>query len=267
MCTLDNGYDSKRLSTSFNGTSKTVEDSIGSQWLQQPGQGPGPQVGNSRTSRKVCYRICKQSHVFRFLQSTFPSSQAREQVAPCHRSQRSKSVLGCTKVQDGDPGINPGFPSPRGVGFLDRPAGCIPARTDSPPVQEIPPVRAQPGGLSVHQPSLWASNRPVSVHTTGKGGETHGPSQGHQTACVPGRLADQSPVPGAMPRVHPGSGVPGREPGMAHQPEKVRASAHADLRFRGLQVQLVGGSCSAHSRQVVQVDLNHLCSKQARCRL
>ena len=130
MCTLDNRYDSKWLPTIFDRAPKAVKDSSGSQWLQHPRQRPGSQVCNSRSSSKVRYRICKQYHVFIFYHRLFLVPKPGNRWCPVIDLSDLNQYLD-TKVQGGDPGINPGFPSPRGVGLLDRPAGCIPARTDS----------------------------------------------------------------------------------------------------------------------------------------
>ena len=255
------------LYPTFSIKASTLQVSHDNKWVPGRGQGYRSYRCYPGSGRKTCYSISQKSALYRILQSPLSCPKTREQVATCDRSEPSEHVLGCSKVQDGNTRIHSVLSLPRRVGNLDRPPRCVLSRTHPSPALQISQICPPRQSLPVCRSPIRASDGPVSIHPPSKRGETNGPEQRHQGTYVLGRLADQGTISRAVETPHSRNGVVGRKPGMAHKPVKVRAGPDTAIRVRGVQVQLIRGSCPTHSRQVEQVVLDGSGTKSETCHL
>ena len=89
-------------------------------------------------------------------------------------------------------------------------------------------------------------------HDDRKGSETNGPLKRTQNSPIPGRLADQVPVPGGIPKGHTGSGRPNPILGLDNQPGKIRTETYSGVFVRGLRIPPRFSPCKTHSREMAQ---------------
>ena len=160
--------------------------------------------------------------ISRVLQSPVPSTQASPKVEASYRPKQAQHFSPCRKVQNGNPGVHPDFPGPRGVGIVDRPVGRIPSHPHPSKLKEVPKVLLQGPGVPVHLPTLRTGHSPLGLYDDRKGSETNGPLKRTQNSPIPGQLADQVPVPGGISKGHTGSGRP--NPILAGQPPSLDRS-------------------------------------------
>ena len=192
---------------------------------------------------------CKISWV---LQSPVPSTQASPKVEASHRPKQAQHFSTCRKVQNGNPGVHPDFPGPRGVGIVDRPVGRIPSHPHPSKLKEVPKVLLQGSGVPVHLPTFRTGHSPPGLYNDRKGSETNGPLKRTQNSPIPGRLADQVPVPGGISKGHTGSGRPNPILGLDNQPGKIRNETYSGVFVRGLQIPPRFSPCKTHSREMAQ---------------
>ena len=190
--------------------------------------------------------------ISRVLQSPVPSTQASPKVEASHRLKQAQHFSTCRKVQNGNPGVHPDFPGPRGVGIVDRPVGRIPSHPHPSKLKEVPKVLLQGPGVSVHLPTFRTGHSPPGLYDDRKGSEANGPLKRTQNSPIPGRLADQVPVPGGISKGHTGSGRPNPILGLDNQPGKIRTETYSGVFVRGLRIPPRFSPCKTHSREMAQ---------------
>ena len=190
--------------------------------------------------------------ISRVLQSPVPSTQASPKVEASHRLKQAQHFSPCRKVQNGNPGVHPDFPGPRGVGIVDRPVGRIPSHPHPSKLKEVPKVLLQGPGVPVHLPTFRTGHSPPGLYDDRKGSETNGPLKRTQNSPIPGRLADQVPVPGGISKGHTGSGRPNPILGLDNQPGKIRTETYSGVFVRGLRIPPRFSPCKTHSREMAQ---------------
>ena len=190
--------------------------------------------------------------ISRVLQSPVPSTQASPKVEASHRLKQAQHFSPCRKVQNGNPGVHPDFPGPRGVGIVDRPVGRIPSHPHPSQLKEVPKVLLQGPGVPVHLPTFRTGHSPPGLYDDRKGSETNGPLKRTQNSPIPGRLADQVPVPGEISKGHTGSGRPNPILGLDNQPGKIRTETYSGVFVRGLRIPPRFSPCKTNSREMAQ---------------
>ena len=169
-----------------------------------------------------------------------------------HRLKQASHFSTCRKVQNGNPGVHQDFPGPRGVGIVDRPVGRIPSHPHPSKLKEVPKVLLQGPGVPVHLPTFRTGHSPPGLYDDRKGSETNGPLKRTQNSPIPGRLADQVPVPGGISKGHTGSGRPNPILGLDNQPGKIRTETYSGVFVRGLRIPPRFRPCKTHSREMAQ---------------
>ena len=169
-----------------------------------------------------------------------------------HRLKQAQHFSTCRKVQNGNPGVHPDFPGPRGVGIVDRPVRRIPSHPHPSQLKEVPKVLLQGPGVPVHLPTFRTGHSPPGLYDDRKGSETNGPLERTQNSPIPGRLADQVPVTGGISKVHTGSGRPNPILGLDNQPGKIRTETYSGVFVRGLPIPHRFSPCKTHSREMAQ---------------
>ena len=108
---------------------KAKLDQIPSDSIRVQGPTKRPSLGHLYPVSLVKERHRKggKRKISRVLQSPVPSTQASPKVEASHRLKQAQHFSPCRKVQNGNPGVHPDFPGPRGVGIVDRPVGRIPS--------------------------------------------------------------------------------------------------------------------------------------------
>ena len=190
--------------------------------------------------------------ISRVLQSPVPSTQASPKVEASHRLKQAQHFSPCRKVQNGNPGVHPDFPGPRGVGIVDRPVGRIPSHPHPSQLKEVPKVLLQGPGVPVHLPTFRTGHSPPGLYDDRKGSETNGPLKRTQNSPISGRLADQVPVPGGISKGHTGSSRPNPILGLDNQPGKIRTETYSGVFVRGLRIPPRFSPCKTHSREMAQ---------------
>ena len=190
--------------------------------------------------------------ISRVLQSPVPSTQASPKVEASHRLKQTQHFSTCRKVQNGNSGVHPDFPGPRGVGIVDRPVGRIPSHPHPSKLKEVPKVLLQGPGVPVHLPTFRTGHSPPGLYDDCKGSETNGPLKRTPNSPIPGRLADQVPVPGGISKGHTGSGRPNPILGLDNQPGKIRTETYSGVFVRGLRIPPRFSPCKTHSREMAQ---------------
>ena len=190
--------------------------------------------------------------ISRVLQSPVPSTQASPKVEASHRLKQAQHFSTCRKVQNGNPGVHPDFPGPRGVGIVDRPVRRIPSHPHPSKLKEVPKVLLQGPGVPVHLPTFRTGHSPPGLYDDRKESETNGPLKRTQNSPIPGRLADQVPVPGGISKGHTGSGRPNPILGLDNQPRKIRTETYSGVFVRGLRIPPRFSPCKTHSREMAQ---------------
>ena len=201
---------------------------------------------------KERHRKGEKRKISRVLQSPVPSTQASPKVEASHRLKQAQHFSPCRKVQNGNPGVHPDFPGPRGVGIVDRPVGRIPSHPHPSQLKEVPKVLLQGPGVPIHLPSFRTGHSPPGLYDDRKGSETNGPLKRTQNSPIPGRLADQVPVPGGISKGHTGSSRPNPILGLDNQPEKIRTETYSGVFVRGLRIPPRFSPCKTHSREMAQ---------------
>ena len=190
--------------------------------------------------------------ISRVLQSHVPSTQASPKVEASHRLKQAQHFSTCRKVQNGNPRVHQDFPGPRGVGIVDRPVGRIPSHPHPSKLKEVPKVLLQGPGVPVHLPSFRTGHSPPGLYDDRKGSETNGPLKRTQNSPIPGRLADQVPVPGGISKGHTDSGRPNPILELDNQPGKIRTETYSGVFVRGLRIPPRFSPCKTHSREMAQ---------------
>ena len=201
---------------------------------------------------KERHRKGEKRKISRVLQSPVPSTQASPKVEASHRLKQAQHFSPCSKVQNGNPGVHPDFPGPRGVGIVDRPVGHIPSHPHPSQLKEVPKVLLQGPGVPIHLPSFRTGHSPPGLYDDRKGSETNGPLKRTQNSPIPGRLADQVPVPGGISKGHTGSSRPNPILGLDNQPGKIRTKTYSGVFVRGLRIPPRFSPCKTHSREMAQ---------------
>ena len=179
---------------------KAKLDQIPSDSIRVQGPTKRPSLGHLYPVSLVKERHRKggKRKISRVLQSPVPSTQASPKVEASHRLKQAQHFSTCRKVQNGNPGVHQDFPGPRGVGIVDRSVGRIPSHPHPSKLKEIPKVLLQGPGVPVHLPTFRTGHSPPGLYDDRKGSETNGPLKRTQNSPIPGRLADQVPVPGGI---------------------------------------------------------------------
>ena len=201
---------------------------------------------------KERHRKGEKRKISRVLQSPVPSTQASPKVEASHRLKQAQHFSPCRKVQNGNPRVHPDFPGPRGVGIVDRPVGRIPSHPHPSQLKEVPKVLLQGPGVPIHLPSFRTGHSPPGLYDDRKGSETNGPLKRTQNSPIPGRLADQVPVPGGISKEHTGSSRPNPILGLDNQPGKIRTETYSGVFVRGLRIPPRFSPCKTHSREMAQ---------------
>ena len=233
---------------------KAKLDQIPSDSIRVQGPTKRPSLGHLYPVSLVKERHRKggKRKISRVLQSPVPSTQASPKVEASHRPKQAQHFSPCRKVQNGNPGVRPDFPGPRGVGIVDRPVGRIPSHPHPSKLKEVPKVLLQGPGVPVHLPTFRTGHSPPGLHDDRKGSETNGPLKRTQNSPIPGRLADQVPVPGGISKGHTGSGRPNPILGLDNQPGKIRTETYSGVFVRGLRIPPRFSPCKTHSREMAQ---------------
>ena len=233
---------------------KAKLDQIPSDSIRVQGPTKRPSLGHLYPVSLVKERHRKggKRKISRVLQSPVPSTQASPKVEASHRPKQAQHFSPCRKVQNGNPGVHPDFPGPRGVGIVDRPVGRIPSHPHPSKLKEVPKVLLQGPGVPVHLPTFRTGHSPPGLYDDRKGSETNGPLKRTQNSPIPGRLADQVPVPGGISKGHTGSGRPNPILGLDNQPGKIRTETYSGVFVRGLRIPPRFSPCKTHSREMAQ---------------
>ena len=233
---------------------KAKLDQISSDSIRVQGPTKRPSLGHLYPVSLVKERHRKggKRKISRVLQSPVPSTQASPKVEASHRLKQAQHFSTCRKVQNGNPGVHPDFPGPRGVGIVDRPVGRIPSHPHPSKLKEVPKVLLQGPGVPVHLPTFRTGHSPPGLYDDRKGSETNGPLKRTQNSPIPGRLADQVPVPGGISKGHTGSGRPNPILGLDNQPGKIRTETYSGVFVRGLRIPPRFSPCKTHSREMAQ---------------
>ena len=233
---------------------KAKLDQISSDSIRVQGPTKRPSLGHLYPVSLVKERHRKggKRKISRVLQSPVPSTQASPKVEACHRPKQAQHFSTCRKIQSGNPGVHPDFPGPRGVGIVDRPVGRIPSHPHPSKLKEVPKVLLQGPGVPVHLPTFRTGHSPPGLYDDRKGSETNGPLKRTQNSPIPGRLADQVPVPGGISKGHTGSGRPNPILGLDNQPGKIRTETYSGVFVRGLRIPPRFSPCKTHSREMAQ---------------
>ena len=233
---------------------KAKLDQISSDSIRVQGPTKRPSLGHLYPVSLVKERHRKggKRKISRVLQSPVPSTQASPKVEASHRLKQAQHFSTCRKVQNGNPGVHQDFPGPRGVGIVDRPVGHIPSHPHPSKLKEVPKVLLQGPGVPVHLPTFPAGHSPPGLYDDRKGSETNGPLKRTQNSPIPGRLADQVPVPGGISKGHTGSGRPNPILGLDNQPGKIRTETYSGVFVRGLRIPPRFSPCKTHSREMAQ---------------
>ena len=233
---------------------KAKLDQIPSDSIRVQGPTKRPSLGHLYPVSLVKERHRKggKRKISRVLQSPVPSTQASPKVEASHRPKQAQHFSPCRKVQNGNPGVHQDFPGPRGVGIVDRPVGRIPSHPHPSKLKEVPKVFLQGPGVPVHLPTFRTGHSPPGLYDDRKGGETNGPLKRTQNSPIPGRLADQVPVPGGISKGHTGSGRPNPILGLDNQPGKIRTETYSGVFVRGLRIPPRFSPCKTHSREMAQ---------------
>ena len=233
---------------------KAKLDQISSDSIRVQGPTKRPSLGHLYPVSLVKERHRKggKRKISRVLQSPVPSTQASPKVEASHRLKQAQHFSTCRKVQNGNPGVHQDFPGPRGVGIVDRPVGRIPSHPHPSKLKEVPKVLLQGPGVPVHLPTFRAGHSPPGLYDDRKGSETNGPLKRTQNSPIPGRLADQVPVPGGISKGHTGSGRPNPILGLDNQPGKIRTETYSGVFVRGLRIPPRFSPCKTHSREMAQ---------------
>ena len=233
---------------------KAKLDQIPSDSIRVQGPTKRPSLGHLYPVSLVKERHRKggKRKISRVLQSPVPSTQASPKVEASHRLKQAQHFSPCRKVQNGNPGVHPDFPGPRGVGIVDRPVGRIPSHPHPSKLKEVPKVLLQGPGVPVHLPTFQTGHSPPGLYDDRKGSETNGPLKRTQNSPIPGRLADQVPVPGGISKGHTGSGRPNPILGLGNQPGKIRTETYSGVFVRGLRIPPRFSPCKTHSREMAQ---------------
>ena len=179
---------------------KAKLDQISSDSIRVQGPTKRPSLGHLYPVSLVKERHRKggKRKISRVLQSPVPSTQASPKVEASHRLKQAQHFSTCRKVQNGNPGVHQDFPGPRGVGIVDRPVRHIPSHPHPSKLKEVPKVLLQGPGVPVHLPTFRTGHSAPGLYDDRKGSETNGPLKRTQNSPIPGRLADQVPVSGAL---------------------------------------------------------------------
>ena len=233
---------------------KAKLDQISSDSIRVQGPTKRPSLGHLYPVSLVKERHRKggKRKISRVLQSPVPSTQASPKVEASHRLKQAQHFSTCRKVQNGNPGVHQDFPGPRGVGIVDRPVGGIPSHPHPSKLKEVPKVLLQGPGVPVHLPTFRTGHSPPGLYDDRKGSETNGPLKRTQNSPIPGRLADQVPVPGGISKGHTGSGRPNPILGLDNQPGKIRTETHSGVFVRGLRIPPRFSPCKTHSQEMAQ---------------
>ena len=233
---------------------KAKLDQISSDSIRVQGPTKRPSLGHLYPVSLVKERHQKggKRKISRVLQSPVPSTQASPKVEASHRLKQAQHFSTCRKVQNGNPGVHQDFPGPRGVGIVDRPVGRIPSHPHPSKLKEVPKVLLQGPGVPVHLPTFRTGHSPPGLYDDRKGSETNGPLKRTQNSPIPGRLADQVPVPGGISKGHTGSGRPNPILGLDNQPGKIRTETYSGVFVRGLRIPPRFSPCKTHSREMAQ---------------
>ena len=233
---------------------KAKLDQISSDSIRVQGPTKRPSLGHLYPVSLVKERHRKggKRKISRVLQSPVPSTQASPKVEASHRLKQTQHFSTCRKVQNGNPGVHQDFPGPRGVGIVDRPVGRIPSHPHPSKLKEVPKVLLQGPGVPVHLPTFRTGHSPPGLYDDRKGSETNGPLKRTQNSPIPGRLADQVPVPGGISKGHTGSGRPNPILGLDNQPGKIRTETYSGVFVRGLRIPPRFSLCKTHSRVMAQ---------------
>ena len=233
---------------------KAKLDQISSDSIRVQGPTKRPSLGHLYPVSLVKERHRKggKRKISRVLQSPVPSTQASPKVEASHRLKQAQHFSTCRKVQNGNPGVHQDFPGPRGVGIIDRPVGRIPSHPHPSKLKEVPKVLLQGPGVPVHLPTFRTGHSPPGLYDDRKGSETNGPLKRTQNSPIPGRLADQVPVPGGISKGHTGSGRPNPILGLDNQPGKIRTETYSGVFVRGLRIPPRFSPCKTHSREMAQ---------------
>ena len=178
---------------------------------------------------------CKISRV---LQSPVSSPQASPKVEASHRLKQAQHFSTRRKVQNGNFRVHQDLPDSRGMGIVDRPIGRLPSYPHPPKLKEIPKVLPQVTGVPVHLPPFRTSHSPPGLYNDCKESEANGPLERTQTSPVPGRLADQVPVPGGSPSEHSGSGRLNPVLGVDNKSGKIQTKANSGVLFVSYEYHL-----------------------------
>ena len=233
---------------------KAKLDQIPSDSIRVQGPTKRPSLGHLYPVSLVKERHRKggKRKISRVLQSPVPSTQTSPKVEASHRLKQAQHFSPCRKVQNGNPGVHPDFPGPRGVGIVDRPVGRIPSHPHPSQLKEVPKVLLQGPGVPVHLPTFRTGHSPSGLYDDRKGSETNGPLKRTQNSPIPGRLADQVPVPGGISKGHIGSSRPNPILGLDNQPGKIRTETYSGVFVRGLRISPRFSPCKTHSREMAQ---------------
>ena len=233
---------------------KAKLDQIPSDSIRVQGPTKRPSLGHLYPVSLVKERHRKggKRKISRVLQSPVPSTQAPPKVEASHRLKQAQHFSTCRKVQNGNPRVHPDFPGPRGMGIVDRPVGRIPSHPHPSQLKEVPKVLLQGPGVPVHLPTFLTGHSPPGLYDDRKGSETNGPLKRTQNSPIPGRLADQVPVPGGISKGHTGSSRPNPILGLDNQPGKIRTETYSGVFVRGLRIPPRFSPCKTHSREMAQ---------------
>ena len=135
------------------------------------------------------------------------------------------------------------------MGIVDKSIGRLPSHPHPLKLKEIPKVLPQvtgvpvlPFGLATAPQVFTMIVKEVNLMALSK----------TQTSAIPGRLADQVPVPGGSPSEHSDSGRPNPVLGLDNKSGKIRTETFSGVFVRGLRIPSRFNPCKTHSREMAQ---------------
>ena len=191
---VDHRAHKRRIQVALQGTPKPIQGTLHNQQLHRLRQTKCLMDLYSRTAAERHSQSRSYPRKSGILQPSFPGTKTRQPLEASHRLKFTKQIPGHSKVQDGDPGVHMCLPQEGGMGHIyNRSHRCLPTRTYSHPVSEVPRVSFQRRHLTVHQPPIRASNSPPHFHQYSQKGKTDSFAIRNQTPPIPGRLLIRAP--------------------------------------------------------------------------
>ena len=207
--------------------------------LSAPGIRPRLADGSGQALVQKGNRASVPSRNQGFLQPSLPGAEKDRGFTSSHRSLRLERPSGYSAVQDGDPGISPGFHQRERMDCVHRHTGRISSHSHGKVCTEIPQIHGKRAGVSVYMPSVRLGYLPSGIYQVAA---TSGPASAaprYQAPCISGRLAHPSIVRRTGQNSCRFSPAGVTTPWMGNQFQQVRLGSQPAVRFYRHAVQHV----------------------------